>query len=68
MSTMTNTNDVSWLSTGAVAERYGVPEATVRKWRIQGTGPLGVRLGKHVRYSVVELERWERDQVAKQAS
>lgn len=65
---MTNTNDVSWLSTEAVAERYGVPEATVRKWRHEATGPFGVRLGRHVRYALAELERWEREQVAKQVA
>ncbi len=57
-----------WLSNEDLAERYGVPLATIRKWRHEGTGPRGVRLGRHVRYSVVECERWETEQAAKQAS
>lgn len=55
-----------WLGTEAVAERYDVSPATVRKWRHEGTGPAGVRFGRHVRYSLAELERWEREQTAKQ--
>lgn len=57
-----------WLSTEQVAERYGVPVSTVRKWRHLGvTGPRGVKFGRHVRYSLAELERWEQEQLAQQA-
>lgn len=65
---MTNTEQRAWLSNEDVADRYGVSVATVRKWRHESTGPKGVRFGRHVRYSVTELERWEREQAAKQAS
>lgn len=61
-----NNSDNAWLSTEAVAARYDVPVATVRKWRHERTGPVGVRLNRHVRYSLTELERWEREQAAKQ--
>lgn len=63
-----NTIERLWMSNEEVAERYGVSIATVRKWRHEGTGPAGVKFGRHVRYSVAELERWEREQAAKQAS
>lgn len=55
-----------WLSNEDLAERYGVPLATVRKWRHEGTGPHGVKFGRHVRYADDELVRWEREQAAKQ--
>lgn len=57
-----------WLSNEDLAERYGVPLATIRKWRHEARGPAGVRFGRHVRYSLVEVERWEAEQVSKQAS
>ena len=62
----TNNSENPWLSTEAVAARYDVPVGTIRKWRHEGTGPVGVRLNRHVRYALAELERWEREQAAKQ--
>jgi excisionase family DNA binding protein len=50
-----------FLTTKDVAERYDVPVETVRKWRNDGTGPRGARFGRHVRYPLGELERWERE-------
>jgi excisionase family DNA binding protein len=52
-----------FLTTEDVAERYGVPVETVRKWRATGTGPRGARFGRHVRYPLDELERWESEQL-----
>lgn len=62
---MTNNDTQSWFSNEDVARRYGVPVQTVRKWRHEGTGPAGVKFGRHVRYSLAELERWEREQAAR---
>jgi len=55
----------AWFSNDDVGARYGVSVATVRKWRHEGTGPHGVKFGRHVRYSLAELERWERERAAK---
>lgn len=63
---MTKNEHPQWFSTEGVAGRYDVPVATVRKWRHEGTGPVGVKFGRHVRYSTAELERWERDQMSRQ--
>ena len=70
MCLMTNDEHSQWLGTEAVAKRYGVPAATIRKWRNQRTGPIGARFGRHVRYSLAELERWEREreQIARSAT
>ena len=62
----TNSDQHTWLSNEDVAKRYGVSIDTVRKWRHERTGPVGLRFGRHVRYSLAELERWEREQAAKQ--
>lgn len=47
-----------WLTTEQVAEELQVPLPTVRGWRLKGTGPKGIRMGRHVRYSRLELDRW----------
>lgn len=54
----------TWFSNEDVAVRYGVSVATVRKWRNDRTGPSGVKFGRHVRYSIAELERWEREKAS----
>ena len=51
-----------------LSQRYGVPLATVYQWRLKAYGPKGIRVGKHVRYSLGEVERWEREQVERVAS
>lgn len=48
-----------FLSNEDLARRYGVPLATVRKWRHEGTGPAGMKLGRHVRYRASDVEAWE---------
>ena len=45
-----------------LSQRYGVPLGTVYGWRHKRYGPNGIRVGRHVRYSLVEVERWEREQ------
>ena len=38
------------LTIGEVAEILKVPVGTIRKWRSEGEGPEGFRVGKHVRF------------------
>ena len=52
-----------FLTPEELAERYGVPLATVYQWRHKGYGPTGIKVGRHVRYSVTECERWEAEQL-----
>lgn len=51
-----------WLTAREVAEHFRVPVKTIREWRYQGTGPHGVRIGRHLRYRLSEIRRWEREQ------
>lgn len=51
-------NDKQWWSNDELADLFGVPLLTVRKWRAEGTGPKGVRLGRHVRYSRAAIDEW----------
>lgn len=51
-------NEQPWLSNEEFAKEFGVPLLTVRKWRSEGTGPRGIRFGRHVRYSRQEVDSW----------
>ncbi|GAA1639143.1 helix-turn-helix domain-containing protein [Kribbella alba] len=41
-----------------VATYLGVPVKTLYKWRCQCYGPVGVRIGKHLRYDSDEVVAW----------
>ena len=41
-----------------LAEHVGVPLATVRQWRVKGTGPHGFMVGKHLRYRRADVAAW----------
>lgn len=47
------------LDEAAVAERYGIPQRTLTRWRYENSGPPFMRLGRAVRYSLEDLQRWE---------
>ncbi len=46
------------LNTSEVAAKTGVPEATLIRWRYEGSGPPFVRLGRLIRYPVDLLDAW----------
>ena len=48
-----------WLSNQQLAQRYDVSLDTVRRWRLHGDGPAGIRVGRHVRYALEDVEAWE---------
>jgi len=56
-----------FLSNEDLAARYEVPIKTVRKWRYEGTGPPGFRVGRHVRYREVDVRRWEETKISAEA-
>lgn len=41
-----------------VAEFLQVPEKTLAEWRSQGKGPAYRKVGKHVRYRWLAVEKW----------
>lgn len=53
------------LTTEEVADRYRTVPSTVRYWRMNGTGPTGVKIGRRVLYDLSDLERWEAEQADK---
>ena len=46
------------LSPEDLAEYLKIPVATIYRWRYRGGGPVGMRVGKHVRYRLSEVEAW----------
>jgi excisionase family DNA binding protein len=46
------------LSPEELASYLGIPLATIYRWRSQRDGPLGIRVGRHVRYRPRDVERW----------
>lgn len=46
------------LSPGELASYLGLPVATIYRWRSRGDGPCGMRVGRHVRYRVEDVDRW----------
>lgn len=46
------------LSAEDVAAFLSIPVRTLYQWRHKGTGPKGIRVGRHLRYRQQELEAW----------
>jgi predicted DNA-binding transcriptional regulator AlpA len=44
----------------AVAARLGVSRFTVRSWRLKGTGPRFLKMGRAVRYRPQDVDDYER--------
>lgn len=53
------TADAIWLTPHELSDRVSLSERTLAQWRYQGKGPRYARFGKHVRYHVLDVERWE---------
>lgn len=56
------------LSPDDLAEREGVPVATVYQWNRLGTGPRYMRIGKHARYRLADVIAWEDERYAREAT
>lgn len=56
------------LSPQALSEYFGVPLQTIYRWRTEGKGPKGYRVGKFVRYRLEDVEAWELEQLDKDSA
>jgi hypothetical protein len=56
------------LTTEEVAARFRVNPSTVRRWRLDGVGPLHVRIGSVYRYPLALLNEFVRESVAESLS
>jgi predicted DNA-binding transcriptional regulator AlpA len=50
--------DRKFLTTKEAADRVRLSESALEKKRVNGTGPVFVKLGKSVRYELAALEAW----------
>jgi predicted DNA-binding transcriptional regulator AlpA len=50
--------DRKFLTTKEAADRIRLSESALEKKRVNGTGPVFVKLGKSVRYEVAALDEW----------
>lgn len=51
------------LTTSEVSEMLGVPTATLYRWRYEGKGPAGFRVGRHTRYRQEDVDQFIEHQV-----
>ena len=50
-----------------VSEMLGIPVHTLYRWRHNGDGPAGYRVGRHVRYRRDAVEAWLEQQADKRS-
>jgi predicted DNA-binding transcriptional regulator AlpA len=50
--------DRKYLTTKEAADRVRLSESALEKKRVDGSGPVFVKLGKAVRYEVSALDEW----------
>jgi excisionase family DNA binding protein len=50
-----------------VSEMLGIPIHTLYRWRHNGDGPAGYRVGRHVRYRREVVEAWLEQQADKRS-
>ncbi|UUZ58213.1 helix-turn-helix transcriptional regulator [Nocardioides sp. B-3] len=41
-----------------LAEYLGVPVKTIYEWRQTGRGPAGIRIGRHVKFRLGDVQAW----------
>jgi excisionase family DNA binding protein len=51
-----------WQSPEELATEFELPLATIYRWRSERKGPVGHKLGRHVRYRRSDVEAWLRHQ------
>lgn len=46
------------LTVSDLADRLQVPVQTLYAWRHRGEGPRAVRVGRHLRYRIEDVDAW----------
>ena len=58
-----NNDDDRLLTANELADFLDVPIKTLYAWRYRGEGPIGFRVGRHIRYRRVDVEGWIEDRI-----
>ena len=56
-------NNQKLITIQEVADRIDIPVQTIYRWRSEGKGPRGFRVGKYVRFRLEDVEAWEQEQL-----
>ena len=59
---------VKHLNQGQLADRWGVSEACLERWRCEGIGPVFLKLQGRVLYRIEDIESFEADSLRKSTS
>jgi predicted DNA-binding transcriptional regulator AlpA len=54
----TNSDQKLLVSPNQLAEYTGIPVQTLANWRWREQGPPWLKLGRHVRYRLADVEKW----------
>lgn len=54
--------DDLWLTRAEVAERFRLPMSTLNGWASRGLGPRYAVFGRHARYRLTDVLKWEEEQ------
>jgi excisionase family DNA binding protein len=46
------------MSIDAVADYLGVSVPTIYDWRVSGKGPRAIRVGRHLKFAVSDVQAW----------
>jgi excisionase family DNA binding protein len=46
------------VANGSLSQMLDIPVRTLYRWRYKGDGPVGYRVGRHVRYRREAVEAW----------
>lgn len=57
------TEQKKWLNRTDLAERWEIPESTLKFWAAKKKGPRYAKFGRHVRYHIDVIEAWEQEQM-----
>lgn len=52
-----------YMDSKQLAERFSVAESSIRRQRMQETGPPYVRLNGRIYYEIAAVDKWEKDQL-----
>lgn len=50
------------MSIDQLAKYLGIPVATIYDWRVDGKGPCAIRIGRHVKFAVRDVQEWVANQ------
>ncbi|WP_259362932.1 MULTISPECIES: helix-turn-helix domain-containing protein [Paenarthrobacter] len=51
-----------------LANRLNIPLNTVYAWRVARKGPPAMKIGKHIRYRLPDVQAWEQSRVDREAA